>query len=214
MKKIYLIALLLANFSFYAQGQRGGNGSGRQQQNQNGQRGEEREVKEFKASDVAGIFYYDIEKVIKKIKVKNEETQNKVKKALKDYNFKIKEIAFLNSDKFNDLDEIMKTEKGTQRRQFNRNENNDDDDLENPVTNKKEGIRSKVQKIIRPVREEIRENEEILNETLEAILSKKQNKKWLKYQKKIKEELAPKKPQRNNNNGGQQQRGNRQRGGF
>lgn len=214
MKNIFLIALLLFNFGFYAQGQRGGNGGGRQQQNQNRQQGgEKREVKEFKASEAAGVFYYDVEKVVKKIKVKDESTKNKVKTALNNYNFKVKEIAFLNSDKFNDLDEVMKTMKGSNRGQLNRNENNDDEDLENPITNKKEGIRGKVQNVIRPIRSEIRENEKILNETLEGILSKKQNKKWLTYQEKIKEELAPKKPQRDNN-GGQQQRGNRQRGGF
>lgn len=210
MKRILLIALLLANFSYYAQGQRGGNGVGRPPQNQNRQGGNEREVKEFKASDIAGIFYYDVEKVIKKIKVKDEQTQNKVKKALKDYNFKIKEIAFLNSDKFNDLDEIMKMQKGKNKRQGNRNNNND---LENPVTNQKEGIRSKVQKVIRPVREEIRQNEVILNETLTAFLSEKQNKKWLKYQKKQKEELAPKRVDRKQNRG-QSQNENRQQRRF
>ncbi|WP_208874454.1 hypothetical protein [Polaribacter reichenbachii] len=36
---------------------------------QNGQ-GNARETKEFKASDAAGIFYYDTEEVIKKIKLK------------------------------------------------------------------------------------------------------------------------------------------------
>lgn len=146
MKRLFLITLLFANFGFYAQGQRGGNRGGRPHQNQNRQGGEQREIKEFKASDVAGIFYYDIKKVIKKIKVKDKETQNKVKKALKDYNFKVKEIAFLNSEKFNDLDEVMKTMKGTQRRQGYRNSNNDDD-LENPVTNKKEELEVKLKRL-------------------------------------------------------------------
>ena len=145
MKRLFLITLLFANFGFYAQGQRGGNRGGRPHQNQNRQGGEQREIKEFKASDVAGIFYYDIKKVIKKIKVKDKETQNKVKKALKDYNFKVKEIAFLNSEKFNDLDEVMKTMKGAQRRLGNRN--NDDYDLENPVTNKKEELEVKLKRL-------------------------------------------------------------------
>ena len=211
MRKIFLFTVLFSCFSFFAQGQRGGNGGGRSPQNQNRQGGEEREVKEFNASDVAGIFYYDIKKVIKKLKVKDKKTQNKVKKALKDYNFKIKEIAFLNSDKFNGLNEVMKTLKGTDRRQGNRN---DDNDLENPVTNKREGIRGKIQNIIRPVRNEIRGHEEILNETLENVLSEKQNMKWIKYQKKQKEELMPKRPERNQNNNGQRQRGNGQQRRF
>tara|TARA_R110001606_G_C15270356_1_gene639409 strand:+ start:119 stop:739 length:621 start_codon:yes stop_codon:yes gene_type:complete len=206
MKNIFLFTLLVTSFGFYAQGQRG-NGGGRPPQNQNGQKGEQREVKEFKASDVAGVFYYDIEEVIKKIKVKDEATQYKVKTVLKDYNFKIKEIAFLNSQKFKELDIVMESMQGSQNR---RPENNDNNDGE---TEKESPLREKVDKVIRPVREEINQNEELLNETLTAILSEKQLKKWVKYQKKIKEELAPKKLDRNQNSG-QSQNGNRQQRRF
>lgn len=210
MKKIFLVVLLFTSFNFYAQGQSGGE---RSPQNQNRQGGEQREVKEFNASAAAGIFYYDIKKVIKKIKVKDKNTQNIVKKALKDYNFKIKEIAFLNSEKFMGLNVVMKTLKGANIRQGNRNDNNDDG-VGNPVTNKRGGIRGKIQNIIRPVRKEIRGHEERLNETLENVLSEKQNKKWLKYQKKQKDELMPKRPERNQNNNGQRQRSNGQQRRF
>lgn len=209
MKKVFLIAFLFGSLSFYAQGQRGGNGGGRSPQNQNNQGGQQREVREFKAIDVAGIFYYDVEEVVMKIKIKNQSSQNLVQKALRDYNFKVKEIAFLNSDKFKDLDEAMNSLKRVNRRQGNRNLNNVED-IENPITNKRDGVRGKVQNIIGPVRNEIREHEELLNEILENTLSEKQNKKWLKYQKKKKDSLRPKEPergpdQRSNQNGNRRQ---------
>lgn len=209
MKNLFLIALFLFNISFYAQPPGGGrSGGGRQNQNQNDQK-EEREIKEFSASEVAGIFYYDIEEVIKKIKVKDESVQNKVKTALKDYNFKVKEIAFLNSVKFNELDIIMKSMKGSRNR---KSENNSNNNIVNngDETNKEESLKEKVNKVIRPVREELKQNEEILNETLKVLLSEKQQKKWLKYQEKKKDSLKPEeKPDRENrqgfraNNGGQ-----------
>ena len=205
MNKIILIAFLILNFSLYAQRSGGRNGGGRTPQTQNVQ--SEKEVKEFKASDVAGVFYYDVEEVIKKIKVKDEANQYKVKTALKDYNFKIKEIAFLNSQKFKELDIVMKSMQGSQKI---RPENTIDNDTEN---NKEDSLREKMGAIIQPVREEIKQNEVQLNETLTAILSEKQLKKWVKYQQNIKEELAPKKQDRNQNRG-QSQNGNRQQRGF
>jgi hypothetical protein len=209
MKNIFLIILLLANTAISAQ--RGGGGMGRgQQQNQNGQQNSEREVKQFKASDVAGIFYYDVEEVIKKVKVKDDALKASASKVLRDYNFKIKEIALLNTDNFKAIDILMKSNRGNNKGPRQRNVSNNN---ENQQPKEVDSLRIKVNKIIRPIRREVNKNEAVLNETLQSILSKKQHTKWLKYQENKKEELAPKKPERNNNRGGQQgQQGqNRQR---
>lgn len=212
MKKSFLILLLLVSSISFSQGQRGGVGGGRQQQNQNRQGGE-REIKEFSASDAAGIFYYDTKKVIKKIKVKDKGLINTVKKALMNYNFKVKEIAFINSEKFKDLDVLMKSMRGNQRGRPNRNDNNNsniNNSIDNNPSNKEGGLRQKVGKVIRPVRNEIRENEEELNNVLENVLSEKQHKKWLKYQEKIKKSLEPERPDRQNGRGFNSNRQSRQ----
>lgn len=203
MKKIFLFILLLVSSVSFSQGQRGGNGNsgGRQLQNQNRQGGERksREPKKFKASDAAGIFFYDINQVLKKIKVKEGGVKQEVTKTLRNYNFKIKEIAFFNSEKFNELNIFMKSMRGNHKRQLNRNNNsNDNQSIDNNRNKNADDPRQKVSKVIRPIRNEIRDNEEELNNLLEKVLSEKQNKKWIKYQKKIKKSLEPVKPDRQN----------------
>jgi len=190
MKKVFFIVVLL--FSIGISAQPPGGGGGRSQQNQNRQGGEEREIKKFKASDVAGIFYYDTEKVVKKLKVKKEEKQSLITKALRNYNFKIKEILFLNSEKFSDLDVLVNSmPKGK----------DNDARLE---------LREKVEEIIRPIRDSVHENEKELNLILKDLLSEKQFKKWLKYQKNKKESLKPKRPENRNTQGSRSNNSGRQ----
>ena len=206
MRNIFLIIILLANTAISAQ--RGGGGMGRgQQQNQNGPQNSEREVKEFKASDVAGIFYYDVEEAIKKIKVKKDKFKVPVAKALKDYNFKIKEIALLNTDNFKVIDILMKSNRGMNRVSRQQTSLNNTNNQPKEI----DSLRIKVREIMRSIRRDVNKNEEILNENLKNILTEKQNKKWLKYQESQKEKLTPKRQERNNNNRGQQQGQNRQR---
>lgn len=176
MKKLFFIATLLLSISFYAQRQ-GGGGGGRPSQGQN-QQGEEREVKKFKASDAAGIFYYETEKVIKRVKIKDAVLKAKVSKLIKNYNHKIREISFLNSVKFSDLDVIVNS----------RSLGNDEEG--------KIELRKNIDKIIRPIRDSIHENEIDLNQNLESVLSEKQLKKWLKFQKTTKESLQPKRTEK------------------
>lgn len=174
MKKSIFIVVLFLSVTFYAQppgGGRGGSSQNRQEQNNK----EGKKVKEFKASELAGVFYYDIDEVIKKIKVKKEQLDFEVRKALKDYNFEVKEISFLNSIKFNDLDAVVKSTTANKDRE------------------KGMEMRKKVNEILNPIREEIHQKEVKLNQKLEAILSEKQQKKWLKYQDKIKESIQPQK---------------------
>lgn len=190
MKKIVVALVLFQSVILFAQGGRGG---GRPPQGGNEQQ-ERPKPEKFVAKDAAGIFYYEEDKVVKKIKVKDADLEYKVVKSLKVYNNKIKEILFLNSEKLNSLDLIINSK---QKLSNSGNENNSKND-----------IRSRVRDIIKPIRDEVRENERILNTSLKDILSEKQLKKWLKYQKKKIESLQPKKQVNSS-----RQRGNGQRRG-
>jgi hypothetical protein len=181
MKRILIVLIAFASSTFFAQ--RHGTGGGRRLQIQDSLSNQKQKVKKFSSSDVAGIFYYDIEEIINKLKLKDETKQGVVSKALTNYNFKIKEISFLNSKKFLDFDlAVNSVMKGNDR----------EASLE---------MRKKVGEIIGPIKVEIHENEKELNQTLKSILSEKQQKKWLKYQKKMKESLQPKKPDTENRQG-------------
>jgi hypothetical protein len=187
MKILLFVAMLLVSVQFSAQhsgGRRGGS-SGQ------GQESTSREVKEFKASDVVGIFYYDESEIIKKLKVKDKDKQYLVKKELSNYNTNVREISFLNSEKFSDLNVVINATRNSGDRESGSK------------------MREKVEEIVKPVKEEVLVHEEELNRKLENILSEKQLKKWIKYQKNKKESLQPKQPQ--NKNAGS--RSNTNRGG-
>ncbi|WP_439130358.1 hypothetical protein [Polaribacter sp.] len=126
---------------------------------------------------------------MKKIRVKDKELKVPVVKALKDYNFKTKEIELRNADNFKALDLLMSSRIRSRVKSSNANTNPKD----NP-----NDFRQKIIKIIRPVKQEIIENEVVLNKTLATLLSEKQNKKWLKLQKSQKDKLKPQRPQNNN----------------
>jgi hypothetical protein len=48
--------------------------------------------------------------------------------------------------------------------------------------------------IILPIRDSVAKFEETINSSFKTVLSKKQYKKWIKYQKNVKRELLPKRP--------------------
>ena len=203
MNKIIFIALILFSSICLAAPQRGGMG-GRSPQNNTGQP-QARAIEVFDASEVAGIFYYDISKVVKKLKIKDDAVATQVRKSLRNYNFKVKEIALINKENFDDLNAIMKTA---------RTANRPDVTIENNNQNNNPNIREKVGGIIRPIRAKISTLEETLNAELTTVLSEKQDKKWIKYQESIKEDMKPKRPNRNQNNNNQNQRRGGQRRGF
>ena len=198
MKNIFLFLITFLSFKLYAQPPGGGGVRGQQGQEQQAE-----EIKKFSASDAAGLFYYDVEKVVKKLKVKEEKSQFAIKKALRNYNFKIKEILFLNSEKFSELDLVMSSLAKPSKQERNQSfEDNSD---------KNSDRRKIIGNIIRPVRDEVQIHETELNQILEGILSEKQQKKWLKYQKSKKESLLPKKTQNRGNQNSRQSGGQRQR---
>lgn len=143
------------------------------------------QVPEFKATNTAGIFYYNADEAIEKLKVKKEDKKIKVIAALRDYNAKVKKVSFLNVFKFKELDLLVNT--------ANKNFSSLQDD-------ERRNLSEKMQSVILPVRDSLVASEKTLNATLEKILSSKQQKKWLKYQRTQKKKLIPEPPRTQNNN--------------
>lgn len=171
MKQILIVLVMLISLTVFGQPPGGGG-----QQNRGNQPGSQKEVLKFNASDAAGIFYYDTQEVVKKAKVKDQELQSKINNALKIYNHNIRQIAFVNTEKFDELDVIM---------------NNIDKQSFSQPAEEGNNTREKIGLVIRPIRAEIKVCEIELNKTLESFLTEKQLKKWFKYQKKKKESLFP-----------------------
>ena len=185
MKKIVVLLVIFLSLNISAQRSRGVGGRG---QTNNPKNQKNNQSIRLSTHEIAGIFYYDIDDVIKKIKIKEEKKQNTVKKLLKNYNFKIKEIALLNSKKLTDLDVIVKSTSSFK-------------DNQTRIV-----VRKKVEEIIQPISKKINENKLKLNKFLASGLSKKQFKKWIKYQKNQQQSLLTKRSQRNNQNSNQQRR--------
>ncbi|MEE9408311.1 MAG: hypothetical protein V3V28_09570 [Polaribacter sp.] len=141
------------------------------------------EMPKFNAKNAANLFYYNFTEIQKKIKIKNAILEGKSSKAFRIYNDKVKDLSFLNFSQLQELELTINTfgkELYTNR------------DLA-------EKVREKIKTTITPIRDTIEKNEKNLNDSLKSFLSKKQFKKWLKYQRKEKKKLIPKPPENTNN---------------
>jgi hypothetical protein len=141
------------------------------------------EFPKYNAKNAANIFYYNFAEVPEEIKVKDDITKSKTVKWLRLYNDYIKKISFLNTPKLQDL-ELTINSLGKQL-YSNR-------ELAAKVT-------KQVETTILPIRDSIAIHEKTLNDNLKSFLSKRQFRKWLKYQKSEKRKLLPEQPKRQNN---------------
>ena len=177
MKKVFVLTLIMFSCSFY------------------GQQGEERpKPPKFSASDRAGVFYYEAEETTQNIKVKEDsDLFYDVAKALRKYNAKVKETAFLNTKNFIEIDLMVNEALNKQGEAPVK--------LDPAVEKKKQEEVEHLRNVIPTVYKKIKGFEEALNENLKSLLKEKQFKKWLKYQKKKRKALLPERPQSNNGNG-------------
>jgi len=138
------------------------------------------EFPKYIAKNAANIFYYNYAEVPEEIKVKDDVTKNKTFASLRVYNTKIKKISFLNTPKLQEL-ELTINSLGTQL-----------------YSNRElaEKISKRVETTVLPIRDSIVVHEKALNDDLKSFLSKRQFKKWLKYQRAEKRKLLPKAPKR------------------
>jgi hypothetical protein len=141
---------------------------------------EEPEIPKYNARNSASIFYYNFVEVPEEIKVKEEVAKRKTINAIRLYNDKIKKISFLNTPKLQALELTI----NTLGKQLYTNR-----DLA-------EKVRKSVETTILPIRDSIAVHEKVLNDDLQSFLSKRQFKKWLKYQRSEKRDLQPKPPKR------------------
>ena len=132
----------------------------------------------YNAKNAANMFYYNIDEIPKKIKVKSEALKKITTKELRNYNSKIKNISFLNFQELRELEVLVNTI-GEQSRT-------------NPDLRRK--LRKNIEMVILPIRDSVAKFEETINSAFKTVLSKKQYKKWIKYQKNVKRELLPKRP--------------------
>jgi hypothetical protein len=138
------------------------------------------EFPKYVAKNAAHIFYYNYAEVPEEIKVKDEVTKNKTFTSLRGYNTKIKKISFLHTPKLQEL-ELTINSLGAQL-YSNR-------ELAGKIT-------KKIESTVLPIRDSIEVHEKVLNDDLKSFLSKRQFKKWLKYQRSEKRKLLPKAPKR------------------
>jgi len=176
MKKILFLFIIIQSCFFYGQEQ-----------------GEKPKPPKFVASDRCGILYYEAEEVAENIKVKEDTDQfYDMAKALRKYNSKVKEVAFLNSNKFKELDIMIN--KALNNREAPKS------DLDAEAIKKKQEETKELVKVIPETRKKILEFEIELTKKIKSILNEKQFKKWLKYHKKKQKSLHPEKPKTSNVN--------------
>ncbi|SFD51613.1 hypothetical protein SAMN04489722_11139 [Algibacter lectus] len=214
--RILLVLVCILSFSFiYAQpgggGQGGPPGGGRSMSSSQ----ERPKMVEFNAAKVAGIFNYDDEAAIKKIKIKkkHKDLTLKVRKAIEKYNIRVNEIALLNKDNFDTLNVYVNAKMKAMQSSRGQNQSGSRMDRSDTSSNdsKDDPERAKIKQKIDPAKKEVKVAEGKLNTHLESILSEKQYGKWLKYQAKVKSELIEE-PESNNNSDSGMSRGGGQGG--
>jgi hypothetical protein len=166
------IILLFVFTSFLTQSQFRNGGMRNQQQNQMGQTPRKAPEPNYEVEKYLGIVVYDIEKAAKKSKVKlTSETGKDFSATLLTYNKKIKDIRRLNTFTLRSTKEMVEN--------FQKN-------------SQKTGDRSgqkKVQKTmmenLKPISETLKVEDLKLDKKMKSLLSEKQYKKWIKYNRKL-----------------------------
>ena len=170
MKSIVFFLIAFISINLYSQPP---NGRGRKHRNLTKSQILNKGKLKFKAKDAAGVFYYDSKKVVKKIKVKDKENQKLVETLIENYNKKIQVISEKNSKNFSDINLVITSTASIK-----------DPKIKGKILNRVNGL-------IKPIKKEVLLLEKNLNDNLKKILTKKQFKKWLKYQESIKEKKKP-----------------------
>lgn len=169
MKK--LLFCLILGFGFAAQAQYGyGNGQ-MQRQRQPIQAPQEPPEPNFKVKEFIGIIVYDIEKATKKTGVKKASKKGKeFSKILIEYNKETKDITRINSFLLRSTKEMVESfQKSAMKNR----------DYSDQARVQKEMISR-----LKPIGEAIKEEDKKLNTAIKNLLTEKQYKKWIKYNRK------------------------------
>lgn len=151
--------------------------------------------------NMAGIFMYDSDEVLKKIKVNETTKQQVITKAITKYNNKINELKAFNYETFSNV----KTFLDKKRNEAMLNQDN--------VTMKDDKIQAN--EMLKPIREKVQEQQSLINSIFKTALTPKEYNSWLKYQEKKHNELKPKTPENSQMQGnGQRSKGSGQKQGM
>jgi hypothetical protein len=171
MKNIILFILLFCAFT--TQAQYGyGNNSGRQQQRQMPQTEQKAPEPNFDVERYVGIINYDIEKAAKKSSIKISSKEGKeFSKVLTKYNKDIKAITRINTFLLRSTKEMV--------------ENYQKKVMKTGDNSSQKKVTTTMNENLKPISEILIKEDRQLDKTMKGLLSEKQYKKWIKYNKKI-----------------------------
>ncbi|MFT6869456.1 MAG: hypothetical protein ACJAYY_002967 [Paraglaciecola sp.] len=173
MKKIIILFIVLISYSSYSQfGNR--NQGNRQNQRQQQIPQTPREPPEFKyeIEKYLGIVIYDIEKAAKKSKIKRSSAEGKkFSTTLISYNKEIKAIRRINSFTLRSTKEMIEN--------FEKNRQKTGD------ASGQKKIQETMMASLKPITKILKTKDLLLDKKIRALLSSKQYKKWINYNKKL-----------------------------
>ena len=201
MKYFIILFLVVLNTFSYAQPPGGGNGGGGRPSgggNQQNQRPPENENKgdkifdETNIKEFAGLQHIDSKVVLTELKIKTEEEKEIIESLFTIYNNRIKEIEkeYLLLIENTDLETRIIERKAIQEKD----------------TKAMFEAKRKASIALEPVTSKTLEAKKVLNEAIEAKLSAKSFKKWLKYFKKNYQKAMPSLPKEDNSDDNQNER--------
>jgi len=168
MKKYILLVFVFTSLMAYSQFN---NGMRNQRQNQMNQTPRQAPEPKYEIEKYLGILIYDIEKFAKKSSIKlSSEEGKKFSAILTKFNKKLKDFRRINSFTLNSTREMVEN--------FQKNAQKSGDFSE----------RANIQKVmaenLKPISETLRVYDKELDTSMKEILSEKQYKKWIKYNRK------------------------------
>ena len=170
MKKIIL--LLILSCAFTTQAQYGNRNFRNQRQSQIPQPQQEAPEPNFNIKRYIGIVVYDIEKTAKKSSVKLSSKEGKeFSKVLTKYNKDIKDITRINTFLLRSTKDMI--------------DNFQKSSMKSGDFSNQSKVQKKMEENLKPILETLKVEDLKLNATMKTLLSEKQHKKWIKYNKKI-----------------------------
>lgn len=170
MKKLLIFCFVFTSLLTYSQFNNGGMRNQRQRQ-QLPQTQQAAPEPDFKVERYVGIVIYDIEKAAKKSSIKLKSKEGKVfSKTLTAYNKEIKDIRRINSFTLRSTKEMV--------------DNFQKMAMESRDFSQQTAIQKKMIENLKPLAETLKGEDKKLDASLKEILSEKQYKKWIKYNRK------------------------------
>lgn len=169
MKKFIILFFVFTSLLTHSQFNNGGRSQRQRQMTQTPQQAPE---PNFEIDKYIGIVIYDIKKASKKSSIKlSSDNGKKFSKLLTAYNKEIKDIRRINSFTLRSTKDMVEN--------FQKNA------IKTGDGSNQEKVQKKMTEDLKPISETIKVEDKKLDKSIKEILSKKQYKKWIKYNRKI-----------------------------